>query len=240
MKPLPKLFLLFCFLSILAPYLCAYSAKYDIRSLGLRIATLAITSSKEQGFTEVKAVSVISNSMFPQINNTYRVEFDSSYLPKTYSRIIRQSTATDDVRVEYNHSRYSAKASHQKGNRQYNYTITQNTRDFFSLLTLLANENTPAGEYSVDGNGTLWSAKLRKDHTEEIRTKLGKYSCTRYQIRFSPLSTKTMPYVDMVTHNLLKDGNKLTLWVSEKGIPLKAVVRKGVLSMSWEITEILP
>jgi hypothetical protein len=46
-----------------------------------------------------------------------------------------------------------------------------------------------------------------------------------------------MPYVDMVTHNLLKEDCKLTLWISEDLIPLKAVVNRGLISMSWEIRD---
>lgn len=217
----------------------AYSATYDIKSLGLRIATLSITSSESRGVTEVKAASVISNALFPEIDNTYRVEFDANHLPQKYSRIIRQSSVSDEVTVVYKHSSRTAKATHRLGNRTYNFAITDSTRDFFSLLTLLANKSAVPSEYSVDGNGLLWSASLRLDGRERIRTKLGKYTCTRYQIRFTPLSAKTMPYVDMVTHNLLKENNKLTLWISEDGIPLKAVVRKGAIGMIWEITDLV-
>ena len=226
--------ILFCICAVLLPGL---SLEYDIRSLGLKIADLSLTCSIADGYIEASAVSEEGSAFFPSLDNQYRSEFDENFLPRKYLRKIKQTKLSDQVEVSYFHFAHYAKVNQQNGKRSFSYAIADSTRDIFSLLAMLIGGRAEPGEYSVDGNGQLWTAYLSKEGRERIRTNLGRFSCTKYALRFKPQSPDKMPYVDMVTHNLLKEDCKLTLWISEDLIPLKAVVNRGLISMSWEIRD---
>jgi hypothetical protein len=49
------------------------------------------------------------------------------------------------------------------------------------------------------------------------------------------LSQEKAPYVDMLTHNFLSEDTRISIWISESGLPLKAQLKKKVLSMNWDI-----
>ncbi|HQF67536.1 MAG TPA: DUF3108 domain-containing protein [Candidatus Cloacimonadota bacterium] len=225
---------LLCICAVLLPGL---SLDYDIKSLGLKIADLSLSCSIADGYIEALAVSEVSSAFFPSLENQYRSEFDANFLPRKYERKIKQTKLSDQVEVSYFHFAHYAKVAQQNGKRSSSYAIADSTRDIFSLLAMLIGGKAEPGAYSVDGNGQLWTAQLSKEGRERIRTNLGRFSCTKYVLRFKPQSPAKMPYIDMVTHNLLKEDSKLTLWISEDLIPLKAVVNRGLISMSWEIRE---
>ena len=44
-----------------------------------------------------------------------------------------------------------------------------------------------------------------------------------------------MPYIDMVTFNMLQENNKLNLWVYNNQYAVKATFKKKGLTSSWEL-----
>lgn len=218
----------------------ALTIEYNIRSFGLNIATISINSDPQQNFVAVQTKSLITNALFPEINNCYRIDFNGAYLPQTYVREIDQKKVDDTVTVTYDHKNKRAGMNHRNPRKSYSYDITSDTRDFFSFMTMVGFGKARAGDYVIDGNGTLWKASLSYHGRETIKTALGNYSCRLYKVQFEPLCDEKMQYVDMVTHNVLNKASRVSLWISDDGIAMRSVVRKNALSASWEIKEIRP
>jgi len=236
MNKLPLLLLILLPVQILI----GVTVDYDIKSLGIRVASISVNTQIQQRYVEVKAKSIHSNALFPHIDNVYKVTFNEQFLPNVYVRKVRQGELSDDVKVIYNHSALRAAAVHSGKLGEYGYAIAADTRDFFSFMVYLAQGKISGNQFSIDGNGSLWTASVTKEGRELLKTPLGDYSCSRYSIRFNPVTNQKMNYVDMVTHNLLSRSSRLTLWISDGGNAMKAVIRKGALSMSWEIKGISP
>jgi len=214
------------------------SLEYNISSLGLRVADLRIVRDKAARSVKVYVSSRTANSIFPKLNNQYRVVYDDQYRPLQYTRVVDQGKTQDNVSTTYDHASGLANASHTGPLGKYRYELLAGERDFFSTLILICDTAPGSGNYILDANGKPWKAALSYNGTGKLKTSLGTYSCREYQISLSPRSKEKVPYVDMVTHNLFKDKNKVSLWISTDGIPLKAVVKMGVLSMKWSITGI--
>ncbi|MDZ4182847.1 MAG: DUF3108 domain-containing protein [Candidatus Cloacimonadaceae bacterium] len=227
-------------ISFLASVLTAQArtTDYHIRSLGLNVASLSINHDASANTVSVHAKSLITNAIFPEIDNHYNISFNSSYLPQTYAREIAQKKVDDTVTVSYDHKNKRASAIHRNPRKSYSYDITADTRDFFTFMTMVSMGKAQAGSYVIDGNGTLWTAILSYHGRESIKTSLGNYSCRLYKVRFEPLSEEKTRYVDMVTFNVLSKSSRVSMWISDDGIAVKSNVRKGALSMSWEIREI--
>ncbi len=218
-------------------YLNAYYTEYNIRSLGLNISKISIEHRQEQNSIKVRTKSLITNRIFPRIDNEYSIIYENHYLPISYIRNINQDSNVDSVSVRYSHSSLSAVMSSAKQAKKSKYHITSQTRDLFSFLMLLANGNITQDRYVLDGNGRLWNATLSDEGSEVVRTKVGTFKSRRYRVTFEPQNSSVAPYIDMVTHNLLNQDSIVTIWISDSKIAVKAVVRKKLLSMNWELTE---
>jgi hypothetical protein len=211
---------------------------FDVRSLGLKVAKLSVTTSPEEGYVSVSVNSLITNAMFPALNNVYRSEFVGDYLPVRYQRKVRQKKLTDDIDVVYDRQNRRATARHTGELGSYSYAITAETRDFFSFMMLLSRSDAIQNQYTLDGNGCLWRVNVTKKGREELDLALGKVGATVYELEFVPQSEVKMRYTDMVTHNLFGRNSKVTLWISDNHNPVRAYVRKGLLSMVWELAGI--
>lgn len=220
---------------MLSSSLSAYYAEYYIKALGLKIVKLRLEHDVSAKEVKVSAKSVMANKMFPRIDNLYSIKYCEHYLPQTYRRDIDQDSNRDIVSVNYDRETQIAKMSMSKDKSVSSYVITKDTRDYFSFLTMLLNDHAGSGSYKIDGNGKLWQADVIYQKTEEIKTALGKIKAKRYRISFKALSTEKAPYIDMVTHNLLNEDTKVTLWISENKVALKANVSKKLISMSWDL-----
>lgn len=231
---LAVLVLLICFHQILG-----LTCQYHIRALGMNVATLEITRNPSPTSVTVKSKSLISNALFPAIDNSYHISFDGSYKPLIYKRVINQEKIKDTVTIQYDHKSKQAKMHRVSTAGETSYGISENSRDFFSFMTMVGDKQPGSGTYVLDGNGVPWTAQLTYLEDENISTPLGKFDCRVYSIKMSPQTKQKTPYVDMVTNNLFNKDSKIKLWISRDGIAVKAAVKKGMLATNWELLKII-
>lgn len=226
-----RLLLLFC---CVLGGLYAFEARYNVSSLGLKIADLDIAQSPQKIEVKIKSTRVLP--LFPHIDNSYLVLCGEDFLPQSYLREVHQGELTDEITTRYFGDR--ALLRQKQGEVEMEYPTPRGTRDFFSLLNLICNTDEPARRYIVDGNSRMWSASVSEPSYENIKTKLGRYNARKHSLRFTPLSEEKAPYMDMLTFNLLSEDVLLSVWISEDGVPLKAKIEKKLMGMNWEIREL--
>lgn len=214
------------------------TCQYHIKALGMNVATLEITRSSSPPSVTVKSKSLISNPLFPAIDNSYYISFDASYRPTIYKRVVNQDKVKETVITRYDHQARQAKMDRSSTDKESSYPISENCRDFFSFMTMVGDKQPGSGSYTLDGNGVPWTAKLTYLEEERISTSLGKYDCKVYSVKMIPQDKQKTPYVDMVTNNLFNKDSKIKLWISKDGIAVKAVVKKGILNTQWELLKI--
>lgn len=212
----------------------AQKLEYQISSMGLKVADLSMHVSPSRIY--VKASNNGYKTIFPHLNNSYSVYLGEDYLPQKYIRMIHQDSLKDSVNVIYQHG--SAVMYRKSSKQRFSYNMPANGRDVFSLLWKVCQSPKPIGDYIVDGNGRAWNVSVSGGEIEKLKTSLGKFQTTKYELRFKALSPHKAAYVDMLTHNFLNEDVQLSLWVNQGGIPVKARLRKKLMSMSWEIISI--
>jgi len=212
----------------------AQNLEYRINSMGFKVADLRLNIGKDNLY--VKASNSGFRTIFPHLNNTYRVSFDADFLPQSYVRIIHQSELKDTISTSYHKN--SATMHRKSSNESISYTLPAPSHDIFTLLAKISQSEKPIGEYLVDGNGRPWKAVVSGGKVEDLKTSLGKFQTRKYELRFKALNTKKAPYIDMLTHNFLDEDLHLSIWVNQVGIPVKAHLRKKLVVITWEILSI--
>jgi len=209
----------------------AQKLDYRITSLSMKVADLAIDLSAETILIRVQNQGKLR--IFPHLNNSYRIELDEDMRPTSYQRMIHQGELRDSVFTSFdeNHA-----IMHQESvGKSLRYEISAEARDIFSFLFAVSQNPNPCKNYILDGDGRPWQAQVSPGVRQRIRTAMGTMFARKHDIRMVPLSQTKAPYVDMITHNFFDENIKLSLWVSDNGIPLKAQLRKNMIGMNWEI-----
>lgn len=227
-------------LLLLLGSLWALKAEYQLSALGLKIAYLSIEKTETPKLITIKTHSLTTNSIFPPLNNEYRISLDEQSRPLSLKRIIRQKKLTDEVSTEYDFTKLVARMTHKTDGSIMVYHIGKTVRDVFSFLSLVSDGKVKEGRYNIDGNGTSWQAKVKEKPDEMLNTAMGKLRAQRYEISFENLSGQKQPYVDMVTHNMLNEGNKMNLWVDDRHIIVKAILKSKGISTHWDLTGVTP
>lgn len=223
---------------LFASSLSGITTEYNIKALGLKVAYISISQTETQIL--VKTHSLMTSMLFPSIDNVYMIDIDNQYRPVQYTRKVKQKNLLDEVRVDYNYTLLDATMHRQSDNSKSTYRVRGDSRDVFSFISYLASRTTTQRQFNIDANGCPWQATVSNPKREEIKTKIGKLNTNKYEISFKPLSNQDTPYIDMVTHNFVNTESKLELWVSDSKIPVKAVVRKKAITMSWELIGLKP
>ncbi|MDY0219391.1 MAG: DUF3108 domain-containing protein [Candidatus Cloacimonas acidaminovorans] len=218
--------------------LIASTAEYYMKALGIKLAEISIQISENEPVIEIKAKSLKETAISPQLNNIYRIEHNGSYQPITYTRVIRQKNVNDKVIVNYNHNSSQATMIRLSDNSTIQYSIAKNSQDVYSFLAEVIAGRVQTGKYPIDANGVKWQANVVQLASETVDTPLGKYPARHYEITFHNLTEKKMPYIDMVTFNMLQENNKLNLWVYNNQYAVKATFKKKGLSSCWELVNI--
>ena len=213
---------------------------YVVKAMGLSVASLSIERDPAAGSLSVKTKSLITNALFPSIDNTYTVTYDQNYLPLRYNRTVRQDKLKDNVSTAYIHSQGLAKESHTISKDSISYQIGPAVRDFFSFVAMLSDGKAGSGIYELDANSSIWKVDVSYIGTKDIKTDVGKFTAKGYKLSFSSATHSKPPYVDMVTHNLFHKNSKVELWVDGKGLVAKASMKKGAVGSTWELKEIKP
>ena len=216
-------------------FLTAITADYYMKAVGVKIAQISIQQNDADKYVEVRAKSLRESPIFPKINNVYRIKHNGSYQPLTYTRIIRQKNVQDEVTTTYNHNTAQAYMYRNSDKSTTQYSIAQDTQDIYSLLAKVIAGQVETGTYPIDANGVSWQANITRYSSEIVDTPLGKYPAVRYEITFRNLTDKKMPYIDMVTFNMLQENNRLNLWVYNRQFAVKATFKKKGISSTWEL-----
>ncbi|PKN79877.1 MAG: hypothetical protein CVU48_03990 [Candidatus Cloacimonetes bacterium HGW-Cloacimonetes-1] len=227
--------LLIILLSFIMQALPGYVADYEVKAMGLKLATVRIENNTGAQLINVSVKSVYSNRIFPPVDNRYQVNYVSGYYPVKYYRKIHQNDLRDSVMVYYNRDNKTASANSTQSKIQGKYKISSEIRDYFSFFTMLTLEDLPTGKYVIDGNGCPWMASVDLEKIETIHTDIGKFTARKYNISFQNMTANKMPYIDMITHNLLNEDTTLNLWISTNHIAVKASMRKKTVSMIWDM-----
>ncbi|HOA29026.1 MAG: DUF3108 domain-containing protein [Candidatus Cloacimonetes bacterium] len=212
----------------------AQNLEYRINSMGFKVADLRLSIGKDNLY--VKASNSGFRTIFPHINNIYRVSFDADFMPQSYVRVIHQSELKDIINTSYHKN--SATMHRKSSNESISYTLPAPSHDIFTLLAKISQSEKPIGEYLVDGNGRPWKAIVSGGKVEDLKTSLGKFQTRKYELRFKALNANKAPYIDMLTHNFLDEDLHLSIWVNQGGIPVKAHLRKKLVVITWEILSI--
>ncbi|MBM4402864.1 MAG: DUF3108 domain-containing protein [Candidatus Cloacimonetes bacterium] len=220
--------------------LWSYRTVYNVKSLGLSVARITIDHDKDTRIIRAEAKSLMSNWLFPSLDNVYVISYEGAFYPRVYTRQIKQSNAEDIVVVNYDRKTNTAIQTRRSNAESSTYPIKPDIRDYFSLFTYLCENQDAGGTYYVDGNSTLWQINAKYLGSEKIKINSGSYQTKHYKMRFKNLSGIKPPYVDMVTFNTLSESSVVDFWVSGDGIPIKAVVKKSLLSMTWEMVSHTP
>lgn len=218
----------------------AVTAEYNIKSMGLNFARLSLNIDETNQTITVKAKSLQTGNIVAKLDNSYHISYDTNFCPLVYHRQIKQKKLDTKVITRYDHASGKASMDDSATRHHLEYPLTGRTRDIFSFLAYCAQGKAKAGAYLIDANGTPWQAILSAGTKEEIKTSLGKFATTKYLLSFKQTGSGKTPYVDMVTFNLVNAETRLELWISDKGIPLKARVKKGSQTMNWELARLLP
>ncbi len=209
-------------------------AEYSVKSLGLKVANITINNTP--GRVIVTAKSSGNSPIFPKLNNSYTIDLDNLLRPVTYTRKINQKTVQDEFVVNYNRTENQASMHRKSTGTTSSYYANPNSRDVYSFMALLLSGKANQNKYPIDANGSAWQATVNSRSIEDVKTKFKTFNATRYDISFNPLSKTATPYVDMVTHNFVNEDTKLSIWVADDGLAVKAAVKKRGLSMNWELT----
>jgi len=213
---------------------------YNIRALGLSVARITIDHDKDKRVIKVEANSLINNRLFPRLDNVYLINYEGAYLPRKYTRHVKQNNVDDTVVVTYDRINRVATQTNRAAGSVLTYPIRSDLRDFFSLFTYLCETQGNGGIYYIDGNSSLWQATVELIGRDQIESKSGNYQTKHYEMRFRNLSGFKPPYIDMITFNTLNESNVVNFWVNAEGIPVKAIVKKNLISMTWEMVTHIP
>ena len=206
-----------------------------MKAAGIKLAKIDILISDREPLIEIKAKSVKETPLFPQIDNIYRIEHNGEFLPLTYYRIVKQKNVSDEVTVNYKHNAAEATMSRLSDNSLCRYKTAVGSQDVYSFLAKVISGKATGSNFPIDANGVRWQAKVKKLKAETISTSLGKYPAKHYEITFQNLTERKMPYIDMVTFNMLQENIKLNLWVYNNQYAVKATFKKNGLTSSWEL-----
>ena len=211
-----------------------FTAEYNIKSLGLKIARLEMQVDAKNKKINVKAKSTKYGSLATKLDNRYVISYDEQVRPLQLFRSIHQHKLDNDVQTNYDHVRLTAETNHPAPKSRY--VIKDASRDVLTFLAFCSITRPAPGSYPIDANGTLWFAHVKDGAKTTVNTVLGKTPAFQYQISFSKADPKPTPYVDMITFNLVNKDTSMELWISEKGVPLKAKASKKSWNMTWELT----
>ena len=172
-----------------------------------------------------------------KLDNHYFVEYDSDYLPIKYSKKIVQKNYFEDRITYYNREKCYAKMnSFLDSSKDCEYKIKPATRDFFSSLFFLRNQE-QSGEMWVDANQITWKVKYEFIGKETINCAIGKVEARIVKITCEKYSDENPKRSDMLTNNLVNEKNALYFWFTddEQSIPIKAKYSMKPFPVIWKI-----
>ena len=188
---------------------------------------------------EISAKSTPLASISTKLDNKYIIEFEDEYLPRKYTKKIKQSDYSEDRFTIYDRTNLSAKrVSLLDSTKNCVYDIQPKVRDFFSALYFLRkNFRKGDGELILDGNRVLWKASYKILGIETINSVLGKLETVKIRIDFKKISPQEKERSDLLTNNLVNEKKHLFFWFTndDKGIPVQAKYPVSPFYITWKL-----
>ncbi len=211
---------------------------FSINYLGIGVVDVRMTDRDHCLTVTAKSTSVAG--IFSEMDNIYVSEYGEDYLPVRYSKDIRQDRYSEDRTTCYDREFLIARRiSRIDSARSITYPIVAESRDFFSALYFLRNANLDSLEsVPLDANSLIWTARISKEETEEIKTILGKVSATRVRIDFERTSDREKERSDMLTNNLVNEEVPMYIWFTcdERRLPIRAKFDSSPFTVTWKLT----
>jgi len=231
--------LFFCVVLLITSQLFSTeNMQLSIRYLGIPVVNVSLKTSSDSLL--VHAESTALASLAADMNNSYIINYEDNFLPKTYKKIIKQKDYQENRVTSYNRKeQIASRISSIDSTKNVHYTILPDTRDFFSALTYLRYSHQESGTIILDANMLLWTAKFKLLKNETLKTNLGKIKCSKYIVEFTKLIGDERERSDMLTNNLVDEEKELYLWVTndKNRIPVKAKFHMNPFSVYWHLTE---
>ncbi len=232
------LFILFLFIEI---NLFAETFDFVIQYLGIPVVD--VTMKKEifnnQIFIETHAKSRGLASHLADMDNYYSTICDSLLLPISYSKQINQKNYYEDREIIYErNSLIASRRSKISVDKNADYEIHLESRDFFSSLFYLRENLTDSILIMhLDANKLVWKAKCSFICKERIDTIFGEIETKKIEIVFSKISQEKKERTDILTNNLVEEGNILYFWFTAdyRKIPVKAEYQRKPFSVIWKL-----
>ena len=207
----------------------------SIRYLGLKVVNIVMEDSENQ--ISIYGQSTSLANIAAKLDNYYLVEYDSDYLPIKYSKKIVQKNYFEDRITYYNREKsYAEMISFLDSSKSCEYEIKPSTRDFFSGLYYLRNQE-KSGEMWVDANQIIWKITYEFIGKETVNCAIGKVDARIVKITCKKYSDEKPKRSDMLTNNLVNEKNALYFWFTddEQSIPVKAKYSMKPFSVIWKI-----
>ncbi|MDA3814265.1 MAG: DUF3108 domain-containing protein [Candidatus Cloacimonetes bacterium] len=235
MKQKSKLIIFIFF--IIPVFLLAETFDLSIKYLGFSVVHVKMIN--EDSTLTVNARSTFIASIASKMDNFYRSVYTANFLPVTYEKYIDQGDYFEDRIIEYNRQTLTAKrVSNISPDRNCEYPIITESRDFFSALFYLRNAiDEPTGVLWVDANKLIWRVEYSVTGKERISTKFGKKSAIKVKLNFQNYLHEENERSDMLTNNLVNEERSLLFWFSddEQRLPLKAKFMMKPFAVVWKL-----
>ncbi|MCK9330934.1 MAG: DUF3108 domain-containing protein [Candidatus Cloacimonetes bacterium] len=223
-----------------------YSEKlyFDIEYVGISVAKVEFEKTNNE--IQIKAKSgKLANFFSISFDNRYYIKCDGTFRPIEYTKAINQKKFLENSVIVYNHQNLNSEYYCSASDIYLKYPITETTRDFFSALYYLRNNNL-SNNFHIDAAGILWDIQSEFVNQEIINTAIGKLDVNKIKIRFKKLNpdkyhlnTQKLKS-DILTNNLVNEDNLLYFWFTndEKKIPVKAQYLMSPFNVNWTIQKI--
>ncbi len=228
----------FCLILIFS-YQIIFSENINLNITYLGLPVVNVNMAVSDTSLVVKAKSLSVSKMLSKMDNLYSVKFNSDQiLPVYYKKSVNQSKYAEDRITFYDRENGLAHRKSFIGRDSLTYKIMKDSRDFFSSLLFLRKIN---GQKHVpiylDANKLIWKADLTLMKTEKLSTKIGKFECNKYEIKFTKISKGKKERSDMLTNNLVSEKGVLYFWITNDGrnVPVLAKYSGKTFPVYWKI-----
>ncbi len=231
-----KYFILILLLSISHQAANAERLHLSIRYLGIKVADVKISDKQNLLHVHAKATGIAGFAS--SMDNTYSSYYKADYLPETYRKEINQKNYSESRLIYFDRSSLIARRiSNISTNRNKEYPILPESRDFFSGLYYIRNNLENPGSIILDANGLIWEAQYKVSEKEIISSQLGRQEVYKVEIRFYQLSSDKKERSDILTNNLVHEDNELSLWITsdDRRIPLRARYNRKPFPVYWQL-----
>lgn len=211
---------------------------FSINYLGVSVANLSFNENNNKIIVKANSTK-ITQFLSDTIDNLYIINYRNAYIPISYVKKINQTKFKEDSSTTFLENQSEASYYNLINHQNTKYGVNKNTRDFFSAMYFLRNQNLlHSGSIYLDANRVPWMANYKFVKYETINTVLGKKKTFKIKLSFQKLSDQKRIKSDILTNNLVNESNFLYFWITEDQfkIPVKAEYTSSPFSTTWILT----